>query len=186
MDLYGKIVKLRAIEYEDLDMLREMANDPWTESMVGGWSFPISSKEQIEWYEKLLKNQSSIQLIIETKEDGPIGFTGLRDIDWKNRCADGGIKITNRKNMSKGIATDSYMTILRYAFYELQLNRVNGSILDYNKASQHVLLDKVGYKQEGVRRKAVFKTGRYHDSILVGILKEDYEEKLKETNYWGD
>jgi hypothetical protein len=36
MEVYGKIVKLRAIEPEDLEMLRKIKNDPWMESMVGG------------------------------------------------------------------------------------------------------------------------------------------------------
>jgi len=184
MELYGNKVKLRAIEYDDLEFLREMINDPWIESMVYGWSFPVSKKQQIDWYESLSKNSYSMHLIIETKEEGPVGVAGLRDIDWKNRCADGGIKLQNRKNMSKGIATDTYMTLLRYGFYELQLNRVNGSVLEYNQASLNFTINKIGYKQEGIRRKAIFKNGEYHDLILIGILKEDYEEKIKETKYW--
>ena len=53
MILKGKKVVLRAIEEEDLDMLRELSNDPDFEKMVIGWSFPISKKDEAEWFANL-------------------------------------------------------------------------------------------------------------------------------------
>ena len=50
MILKGKKVILRAVEEEDLDMLRELSNDPEFEKMVIGWSFPISKKDEAEWF----------------------------------------------------------------------------------------------------------------------------------------
>ncbi len=184
MELYGKKVKLRAIEESDLEMLRSMKNDPWTEEMVVGWCPPISTAMQKKWFDSISLDNNKMLFVIETKEEGAVGYTCLINIDWKNRKANGGIMIKNKRNMSKGIATDTYMTILRYAFMELNLNRINGSILDYNKASQHVLLDKVGYHREGVQRQAIYKNGQYHDLIMIGILKEDYMKKIDETGYW--
>lgn len=186
MNLVGKKVTLRAIEYEDIEMLRQMKNDPWTESMVVGWCPPISKKNQSEWYESLKLNNNTMLFIIETKEDGAVGYTRLVDIDWKNRSASGGIMLSNKKNMSKGIATDTYMTLLRYAFCELGLNRINGAILDYNTASQRFAIDKVGYKKEGICRQAIFKNNAYHDLIMIGILKEDYIKRIEETHYWDE
>lgn len=40
-----KKVKLRALETEDMELLRETVNDPEVERLVGGWSFPVSKKE---------------------------------------------------------------------------------------------------------------------------------------------
>ena len=45
MELRGKKVVLRAVEEEDLEMLRELTNDPDYEKMIVGWSFPISKKD---------------------------------------------------------------------------------------------------------------------------------------------
>ena len=49
MILKGKKVTLRAVEEEDLDMLRELSNVPEFEKMIIGWSFPISKKDEAEW-----------------------------------------------------------------------------------------------------------------------------------------
>ena len=51
MNLVGKKVVLRAVEREDLDMLRELTNSSDFEKMIVGWSFPISKQDQEKWFE---------------------------------------------------------------------------------------------------------------------------------------
>lgn len=186
MELRGKKVLLRAVEEEDLEMLRELTNDPDYEKMIVGWSFPISKQEQKEWFLNCHNGLSRLRYIIETEEEGAVGMIGLRDIDWKNGSASGlGMRIANKEIRTKGLATDAWMTLMRYAFYELRLNRVNGSALEYNKASLKVC-EKVGFKIEGTQRKAIFKDGKYVDLILMGCLREDYEELIKKNHYWEE
>jgi RimJ/RimL family protein N-acetyltransferase len=184
MNITGKIVTLRAIEEEDQELLREMVNDPEIEKMVGGYSFPVSKIQQKKWFESNMNSQNNIRLIIDTREDGAVGFANIVNIDWKNRSAFHGIKIASRKFRSRGIGTDTVMAVMKYAFVELQLNRLDGTIIDYNEASRKLYCDKCGWKVEGVRRKAVFKGNEYHDELIVGILKEEYENLIKENGYW--
>lgn len=184
MELHGKKVILRAVEAEDLEMLRELTNSPDFEKMIVGWSFPVSKRDQEEWFSKCKNDLSKIQYTIVTKEDGPVGLIGLRNIDWKNGTASGlGMRIARREIRTHGLATDAWMTLMRYAFQELRLNRINGSALAYNKASLRVC-EKVGFIVEGVQREAVFKEGNYVDLIIMGCLKSDYEELVAKNNYW--
>lgn len=184
MILIGKKVILRPIEQEDLEMLRELTNDPEFEKMIVGWSFPVSKKEQLEWFEGIKNDLSRLRYTIETKEDGAVGMIGLRDIDWKNGSAYGlGMRIARKEIRTKGLATDAWMTLMRYAFDELRLNRINGSALAYNKASLRVC-EKVGFKIEGTQRQAVYKNGEYVDVILLGCIKSDYETLINEKHYW--
>lgn len=185
MNIKGKSITLRSIEEEDLELLRDMINDPDIEKMVGGYSFPTSKIQQKKWFESTDNNQNNLRLIIETEEDGAIGFANIVNIDWKNRTAFHGIKIGNKRFRAKGIGTDTVMSVMKYAFEELQLNRLDGSIIIYNEPSRRLYCDKCGWKIEGTRRKAVFKGNEYHDELLVGILREDYEELIKSNNYWG-
>ncbi len=186
MELYGKKVMLRAVEEEDLEMLRELTNSPDYEKMIVGWSFPISKREQQEWFANCKNSLSRLRYTIVTADDGPVGMIGLRDIDWKNGSASGlGMRIAKKEIRTKGLATDAWMTLMRYAFDELRLNRINGSALDYNVISQHVCT-KVGFKEEGRQRKAIFKNGEYHDLILYGCLKSDYEELVASNHYWDE
>lgn len=131
-------------------MLRELSNSQDFEKMVVGWAFPISKKDEQEWYAGIRNGLENLRYTITTEEDGAVGMIGLRDIDWKNGVATGGgMRIASRKLRTKGLATDAWMTLMRYAFNELRLNRVNGSALEYNQASLRVC-KKVGFKVEGV------------------------------------
>lgn len=183
MNLKGKKVLLRSIENEDIEILRELINDPWYESMIVGWAFPISKRDQEEWFKNYKISDKQLRLIIETEEDGMVGMTGLMEIDWKNGVAQaGGMRIAKKDLRTKGIATDAYMTLFKYAFEELRLNRIEGSVLTYNIASIKTT-QKVGFKQEGIKREAIYKNGEYHDVISLGILKKDYLVKKKELGY---
>lgn len=184
----GKFVILRPIEQEDIEIIRNQTNDPWFESMVVGWSFPRSCKEQQEWFSNYHpQNQNKeTRLIIDTIEEKCLGLTGLINIDWKNGCADtAGMRVFDKKFRCKGIATDSYMALFRYAFDELRLNRINASALIHNTASLHVL-KKVGFMQEGIKRQAIYKNGHFIDQIMFGILKEDYYHNISHNKYWSE
>lgn len=185
MILKGKIVTLRPIESEDLSFLQQLTNDPELEHLIVGWSLPVSMKDQQQWFQNFRNTDKFIRYIIETEIDGVVGLTGLRDIDWKNGSAKGGgIRLLKKEIRSKGVATDAYMTMLRYAFEELRLHRVGTGALDYNSASLR-FMEKCGFKREGVVRDAVFKNGAYHDEVILGCLKSDYEKIIEETDYWN-
>ena len=69
---------------------------------------------------------------------------------------------------------------MKYAFEELQLNRLYGSILENNKASM-ALYKKCGWEEEGTLKESVFKNNKYIDEIAVGILRNKYET-IKDKN----
>ncbi len=184
MNIKGKIVTLRAIEQEDLELMREMLNDPEMENLVIGWSFPIAEYQQNLWYERNIDNEKNIRLIIDTSNYGTVGMATLTDIDWKNRKATHGIKIAKTNIRAKGIGTDTVMAIMKYAFDELQLNRLDCSWFELNKGSQK-LYAKCGWKIEGVRRQYIYKRGSHRNLVIAGILREDYYRLIKENNYWN-
>ncbi len=173
MNLEGSKVVLRALELEDMEFLREILNDPDIEKMVIGWSFPTSKYEQEKWYERTITDKQNLKFAIQIRDGETIGMATLGSIDWKNRKAIHGIKLSKNAPKGQGYATDAVMVIMKYAFEELQLNRLYGSILEYNIASQR-LYAKCGWVVEGKVRQSIFKNNKYHDEIIVGILIDDY------------
>lgn len=172
MILYGSKVLLRAIEQTDKDLLQRLMNDAEIEQQLGGWSFPVSDKDQEEWMKKLKATEDTLRLMIEAREEKiAVGTVILSNIDYKNGNAELHIKL--RKEYSgKGYGTDTVNTIVAYAFHELRLHCIYAFILEYNKASQG-LFKKCGFCLEGVLRHRVFKKGRYQDQFMYSILSED-------------
>lgn len=184
MIIKGKIVTLRAMELEDLEMLRQTLNDPEIEKMVAGYSYPVSRVMQLDWFQQNPNDKNNLRLIIETDTDGAMGLVNLVNIDWKNRSAVHGIKIANQNFRSKGIGTDAVMAMMKYAFEELQLHRLESSIIEYNEPSQKLYIEKCGWTVEGIKRKSSFKQNEYHNELMIGILRDEYIELVKNNNYW--
>jgi len=169
MNIYFDDIKLRAVESGDLEMLRELINDPETEDMTGGYSFPVSEYQQLKWFENLNNNKNELRTVIEINGRGGIGTAALSDIDWKNRTAEIHVKITDNKELrGKGYGTKAAKAIVKYAFDHLNLNLIYGHMNEYNIPSQR-MLEKCGFKKDGVLRNRIYKNGKYHNIIAWSI-----------------
>ncbi len=173
MIIIGEKILLRAIEPSDNQMLLDLINDPETEQMLGGHSWPISKEEQMAWYTQHKKNDSILRCIIARKEDNrPLGTIILNEINYKNGTGHIHIKMAKENARGKGYATDAVLTLVNYAFKELRLNCVFANILLHNQASIG-LFEKCGFQREGILRARVFKQGKYLDICSYSKLSLD-------------
>lgn len=184
MNIIGKKVTLRAIEKDDLKDFHAWGNDPELWKLLGGWHVPLSFESTNAWFDKIQGDSLNIRLAIDSEEDGLVGLTNILDIDWKNKNAFHGAMIGNANVRGKGIGLDTVMTTMRFAFEELGLNRLDGSMIDYHEVSTKLYCGKCGWKEEGRQRQWYFRQGQYFDRIMVGITKEDYLALMEETQYW--
>ena len=97
------------------------------------------------------------------------------NIDWKNRKAVQGIFIGEKEYWGRGYGSDAIRALLGFAFREMNLHRVYLSVYDYNERAIRCY-EKCGFRHEGRLRKARFSDGRYHDELMMGILREEFEE----------
>ena len=75
----------------------------------------------------------------------------------------------------RGLATSAAMELLHLGFGELALHRMWASCLPENPASQRVL-EKIGMRQEGYRRKNLKIHGKWKDSYEYAILREEWRK----------
>lgn len=179
MNIKGGKVLLRAIKKEDLPLLHKWSNDPEINYMLGGWHFPSSEVDQEKWFNSLSLTSNNQRFAIETEELGLIGMANLVDINWKDRNAFHGMLLGDKDMRGKGYGVDTILTINKYAFEELGLMRMNGSMISFNEASIGVYTKKCGWKVEGTKKNHYFRKNQWWDQIVVGITKDDYDEFLK-------
>lgn len=187
MNIEGKLVTLRAIELEDLDLLVKWSNSPELWQHLGGWHFPYS-KISTEAYIKNINHANMKEQIfaIEAHDIGLVGTVNLFDIDWKNRSAETGVMLGDVDTRGKNYAVDVGMTFMRYAFKELGLNRLGGEVLEYNVRSLGLSTKKLGFQIEGKRVESIYRNGEYHSQILIGITHKQYDEFMKNNDYWNN
>lgn len=187
MNIQGKIVTLRAIELSDLPLLAKWANSPEIWHWLCGWHFPYSTLSTENYIKNINNNNQKYQnFAIDTKEFGLIGTTNLVDIDWKNRNAISGIMIGEQNAQGKGYALDAIMAIMRYAFKELGLNRLDADMIAYNERSIDFYMRKCGWQLEGRKKDWFYRNGQYYDKVICGITHQQYDEFLKNNPYWDN
>jgi len=173
MNIVTEGITLRAIEQDDMQLLKSLINDPDIENMVVGWSFPVSNHQQINWINNLSNDTRNVRYIIDVQNIGSVGLASLTEIDFKNQTAIINIKLRKESSIrQQGIGYKTICMLIDYGFDQLNLQCIVATILDYNTASQR-LFDKCGFVFEGRLRNRVYKNGTYHDLLSYSILRSE-------------
>lgn len=175
--LKGKKVILRPMEKGDLERCRRWMNDPEVRCFLKS-NFPYTMEDEEEWFERARKDQNSRHFaIVAVDGETPvlIGNIGLAGINWKNGTATTGTVIGEKEYWSKGYGTEAKMLLLYHAFYELGLRKINSSVWEFNSRSLKYS-DNCGYKEEGRKRKQLYRGGQYWDEVLLAVFREEWVE----------
>ena len=78
------------------------------------------------------------------------------------------------EHWGQGYATEAARAILAFGLRELRLHRVWASCVADNLGSARVLT-RLGMRLEGRLREAEFYKGRYWDTLIFAILKDEWQ-----------
>jgi RimJ/RimL family protein N-acetyltransferase len=78
------------------------------------------------------------------------------------------------EHWGKGYATEAAREVVDFGFETLGLERVHAAYYTRNAASGRVL-EKLGFRPEGVRPRMYFRFGEWLDLALVRVLREEWE-----------
>lgn len=178
--LESRRVVLRPVKKADVKKFLEWFNDLEVIQYLTLY-LPTTEIGEEKWIENLetIRKGKDVSLVIEVKDRKKrtmIGNCGLHNIDWKNRDAEFGIAIGEKKFWNNGYGTEAAKLMVDYGFEQLNLNRISSAAYGFNERSINMHL-KLGFKKEGCVRKAIYKNGRYNDKILLGILKEEWRKQ---------
>ena len=76
------------------------------------------------------------------------------------------------RHARRGYMTEAVRVLVRHAFEELGLHRVEAACIPANVASRR-LLEKCGFRREGYARRYLRINGEWRDHLLFAILAED-------------
>jgi len=166
---------VRNILLQDKKVIYDLYTDPGVvrfDSNAG-----LNSIEQAEQFIRHLAdpyaNPDSIRWAIIQKESGKvIGTCGFRNWDKLNHHAEIGGNILS-DYWRQGYATELVPKLLEYGFLQLHLNKVHAYTNVKNKAVVR-LLDKYGFKKEGVLRDYQLINGKYAHVYVYGKLKREH------------
>ena len=132
------------------------------------------AKKLIDMFQKNFYEKRSMRWGIVLKKDNKfIGTLGLNGLQLKNKKAEIGYEI-HPSYWRKGYTSEAIHEVLRYSYLELELNRIGAVVYLENEASSN-LLEKLGFKKEGVLRDYLFQNNSYHTTSMFSLLKREWE-----------
>jgi ribosomal-protein-alanine N-acetyltransferase len=141
-------------------------------SAYGDISTPAEAKQLFDAFLKP-GSPTHFRLVADTRGTGEaIGTLGLYAYSGASRRAELGYDLL-REHWGRGLMTEAVGELLRYAFEEFGLNRVEATTDSENAASIRVL-EKNGFRKEGLLRERHFYKERFHDELYFGLLATDW------------
>lgn len=172
MELVDDKVRLRPLRYADRERLAELANNKkiWN-NLRDVFPHPYTLKDADKFLDSVKPQDPQITFAIEYNFQfaGVIGLVPQPDVYSKG--AEIGYWL-GEPFWGKGIASSAVKLATSYAFETLNLERLFAGVFENNEASKRVI-EKCGFKHEGISRKAVFKNNKLIDEYRYGKVKED-------------
>jgi len=174
--LIGTNVYLRPLERDDAPHFVTWMNDPEvTRTLV--FRGPINLRAEEAFLDKLYQSEHDFSLGIVIRQTNTlIGAAGFHYIDFRNRHASFGIAIGDKAEWGKGYGTEATRLMVQHAFETLNLNRVWLHTYEYNTRGLKTY-EKIGFRKEGVLRQDTFREGRYWDTFVMGLLREEWQAR---------
>ena len=102
-----------------------------------------------QWLDDTHKSTDTFLFAIRALDnDELIGYVELDGILWPHRVSGASIAIGEAKHWGKGYGYEVMQLVLRFAFDELNLHRVQLTVFSYNERAI-ALYEKLGFHREG-------------------------------------
>ena len=161
-------MNLRVMEKEDIPLYVAWINDP---AFYGDYD-PLVQTTKAEMEKKYDSAPPEMRRLFIEKRDGTkIG--GVVTFPVGELLEIGYALIPSERG--KGYCTEAAMIMVDYLFLSQNIVRIQAHTDVRNKGSQKVL-EKTGFKKEGIVRKSLFTRGEWRDYCLYSILREEWKE----------
>lgn len=152
--------------FSDPQVMRYWSSAPWTDEAAGA--------ELVESVRSHFAAGSLYQWgIAHRSDDAIIGTCTLANVDAQNRRAEIGF-ILRHDHWGQGYMFEALCTLLRFAFGQLALHRMEADVDPRNEASIR-LLERLGFQREGYLRERWIVGEEINDTIFYGLLQREWQ-----------
>ena len=170
-NLFTERLVLRAPSFLDIEDVFDFCSDPdscryadWTPHRNKG-----ETREFIAWL-KRKSGERNYTWVIEHKQFGVvIGTISIVEVDYSGKIVTVGYTLS-KKFQHQGLATEALKELVRYVLRDLNAERVQAKVMPENLSSCK-LLERVGFKNEGILKKGAFCRTNCVDVYIYSLVK---------------
>jgi [ribosomal protein S5]-alanine N-acetyltransferase len=136
--------------------------------------YPYTPEAALTFIRSLAGREDRIVLAItEPKSGDHVGNISLQSIHPIYRSAELAILLGEPRVFGRGLGTEACSLMVAHGFERLNLHRIYCGTFANNEGMIRIA-QKLGMKEEGRRREAAFKDGKYLDIVEFGLLREEF------------
>lgn len=131
------------------------------------------AEEIVQFYAESTGKNYNRWVMLQKSDQQPIGTCGYHK--WDKRCFRAEIGYDLHPNFwGQAYMTEALTAVLSHGFETMKLNRIEALVAIENERSIH-LLQKLGFKQEGLLRDYFYLNGKFHDHYLFSLLHREWK-----------
>ena len=174
-------IRLTAFSDDDLPQFAAWLSNFGLQRLVNpGMSTPHDKDDFLNpdgWFQADIRSEKSRIFALRTRKDDVfIGVSALSGLNMVTHCAEIGINLAHPDYQGKGYGSEVMLIIMRYGFQQFNLNKINLQVMGFNTRAIR-LYEKLGFQHEVRQRETLFHDGKMFDSLFMGILRSEWEEK---------
>ena len=170
--IYGDKIYLREILKEDIDETYNLCSDSEV-LKYNGYQYDRLSKKYIVEHLKYLNIPSKRNYVIINKQGSIVGVIIYSEDMYMRSVYNISITI-GKRYWRKGYGSDAINAILKYLFFKRKAHKIELEVVRENEAAV-LCYKKCGFVEEGIIRKKYYYKGKYLDTIVMGLLKEEFK-----------
>ena len=146
---------------------------PWEPIWAADHLSRASFSNRVYWSQRAVKNGNAVPLFVFHKEAGQLVGAITLDNIRRGPSQVGTIGYwVGQQYARQGFMSEAIIAMVAHAFGALDLSRVESACLPDNVASRGVL-EKAGFKYEGVAQSYIQINGRWRNHVLYAALRGD-------------
>jgi [ribosomal protein S5]-alanine N-acetyltransferase len=161
-------VILREIQQQDVESFYKYISSAEVIKYLADSEIPSSvenARVELMYWGTLFMKKSSVYWAIADKKSGEIiGTCGFNSWSREHRRVEISYDLSHQY-WSRGIMTNVVKHLTEFAFSKMNANRIQATIVDFNKGSIRVL-EKCGYKEEGLMKNFGVIQGNSHNFYM--------------------
>ena len=169
-------IRLRWISDKDTDAFYAIYSNP---EVMRYWSTPpLADREAAANLVKKIQEDWKRRLILKwgialRTDDQLIGSITLFNLDFNHRRAEIGYAL-GREFWGQGYMNEALIALLKYAFEDLNLHRIEADVDPRNTASIKTV-ERLGFQREGYLRERWQINGEIQDAYFYGLLRQEWK-----------
>lgn len=167
--IVGDRLYLRPLEPDDRDLVRQwLFEDDYAAQTCRPLSLePAPAPVVPPW--------SQADLVIAERASGAV-MGKVRYFDWnpRNQAVEIGYSVDPARRR-RGLGSEGVRLLLKWLFGSLGVNKIHAQTGSFNSGSI-ALLEKLGFKRDGVLREHHYFQGRLHDDHIYSLLRSEWQD----------